>query len=192
MKTFIRFVVLSVAFACNFNAAASELVIEDTSGIIRHVYEVRNSALIKFTVTDADGRPIDGAVINLTDKSSGAKRQALSVAGVVEFLDVAPGQWVVSTETSNLLFTSIDSAEFGSDVAMASAEAQAATGASAGTGGGAASGAVVAGGVAAGAGTLSTAALVTGGVLVVGGTTVAVSESNSSGNNDEMPLSPFQ
>lgn len=174
MKIFKVFITLISLNLIIQSAHAEEIAIADTSGVIRSVSDLQSSAVVRFTVTDQNGKPVDGAVVNLNSKDGLVKLQGIVTGGEVEFQGIAAGQWVVSTENSKLLFTQISITEFTGGAAVAGASGGAVvttTGATAG---------------------LTTGTIVTGGLLAAGGITglaIAVDNSNSNSKTEMSPIS---
>lgn len=173
------FTLIAFIFVSLQSVFAADFIIEDTSGVVRHASEVESNVTLRFSVTDSQGNPINGATVRITTKDGAMFREAIAVDGVVEFSEIPAGNWVVSTETSKLLFTQISVSELGSGNALASLGGQ--------TGSSLVGDSAVVG---AGTGTGTTLAVVGTGLLAVGGITGLVVAIDESGSNSKTELSP--
>lgn len=165
IKTF-----LALSLLLSTHAFAAEVVIEDSTGVIRNVSDLQTSAKIRFSVSEAKGGNGNGSVVNLVSKDGLLKFQATCVDGVAEFSNIPAGHWVVSSENSQLLFTQINVTEYTATVA--GLDGGTAIGVSSpGTG-------------------LTTAGVAGVGVLAAGGITGLVLSITESDSNDKTELSP--
>ena len=109
MKTraaFVFFLFVS-AWAPQCFASVSELIIKDTSGVVRNVTQVEGEAAVEFRVADSNNMPADAAQIILRNLDTGEILTAESKQGVVVFDGVGPGTWEVSSASSAIIFDGI-------------------------------------------------------------------------------------
>jgi hypothetical protein len=168
LKTFLASIILS------FPCFALELSIVDSLGNIRHVADVSGPSTIRLTISSNTGKALDGASIVITRQDQNENnlastndktRKSEVVAGIAEFNEVTPGQWVISSNSDSLVIAEINILD--PNAMMAQADL-----ATTGAAGGGVSGAAIA-----------------GAVIAIGGITTAIA--TEAGEEDDDEPSPF-
>jgi hypothetical protein len=99
--------ILSLYLSLTSQALAAPITISDTAGFTRASAEITNSCTVEFHVVGTTGEKLDNAKITITEKNSGQKMTAVSLAGIATHEQVPSGEWVVSTTTSDITFTDV-------------------------------------------------------------------------------------
>ena len=100
---------IMLALLCAVPALATEesIVIQDSSGVPRSTSLVDGLGRVDFALVDTAGNPIDGAIVTLTNATTGETLSASTQLGLVTFDNIAPGTWTVASTTPGVTFTNV-------------------------------------------------------------------------------------
>ncbi|MBX7138992.1 MAG: hypothetical protein K1X83_13545 [Oligoflexia bacterium] len=97
----------TIVLASTVLAESSEIVVNDTSGVTRAVFDASKQGQLEFQLLDAAGNPADGIEVTLTNAATSETLTATSVGGTVTFDAIAPGTWTVASGIDGVTFTNI-------------------------------------------------------------------------------------